>query len=121
MLLLAIAVLHITFIRFDVYWTARWVDIPVHILGGVWIVLCAAWILEWIFPAISLSLFEVIMLGLIVGGLWEISEVLLGIVNPLLHGYVTDTVKDIGDDVIGTTLGFFVVSWIGRQEKTKTP
>ncbi len=98
----------------------RWVDIPVHILAGIWIVLTAAWIFEWIFPALSISFFEAIMLGLIVGGLWEISEVLMGIVNPFLHGYVADTVKDMCDDVIGATLGFFVVLWMCKIEKTET-
>ncbi len=115
--LLLIATLHIIFIHFYVYWRLRWVDIPIHILGGIWIVLTLAWILSWMKPEVSIPFSRAILWGLIVGGLWEISELLIGIESPLVHGYIADTIKDLVDDVIGTACGFFVVRWVKREEE----
>ena len=110
--LLVIAILHALFLHFYIYWTLRWVDIPIHILAGVWIVLTLSWVLGWLKPEIKISFSRAILWGLIVGGLWEISELLLGINSPIAQGYIADTVKDLIDDVIGSALGFFVVRWI---------
>ena len=115
--LLFLATLHVLFIHFYVYWRLRWVDIPVHIIGGMWIVLALSWLLEWLIPSVSISFSRAIMWGLIVGGLWEISELMIGIVSAPSHGYIADTVKDLCDDVIGAVIGYFVVLWIQVKEK----
>jgi len=111
------ATLHVLFIHFDVYWTVRWVDIPVHMLAGIWIVLTLAWILGWLAPDIKISFWRAVIWGLVVGGLWEIGELSIGIVFATSHGYVADTVKDLFDDVVGAVIGFFVVLWIQAKEK----
>jgi len=113
------ATLHVLFIHFDVYWTVRWVDIPVHMLAGIWIVLTLAWILGWLFPEMEISFGRAIIWGLIVGGLWEIGELALGINLATAHGYVADTIKDLVDDFVGAAIGFFVVSWIKRKDEIK--
>ncbi len=113
------ATLHLLFIKFYIYWTLRWVDIPVHILAGIWVVLTLAWILGWLKPEIEIPFFRAIIWGLIVGGLWEIGELTLGINLATAHGYVADTIKDLTDDVIGAACGFFVVSWMNRNNGLK--
>jgi len=113
--LLLVATLHAVFTRFDVYWTLRWVDIPVHILAGVWIILTLAWILGWFFPETDISFARAIIWGLIVGGLWEIGELALGINLATAHGYVADTLKDLTNDFIGAAIGFLAVRWMKNK------
>lgn len=117
--LLVIATLHVIFIHFYIYWRARWTDIPIHILAGLWIVLTLAWIVGWLFPHVEISFSRAIFWGLIVGGLWEIGELAIGINSAIAHGYIADTVKDMVDDVIGAFFGFFVVRWMKQKENKK--
>lgn len=81
------------------YETIWWWDIPTHFLGGVWVGLFAAWLLEKRdkeFTVLSCALF-----ALSVGVVWEIFEYTFGIGGSPFMGYWADTIKDVCMDVIG--------------------
>lgn len=117
--LLVMATLHVIFIHFYIYWRVRWIDIPIHMLAGIWIVLTLAWVLGWLAPQMEITLARAVIWGLIIGGLWEIGELALAIVSPLWHGYIADAIKDLSDDVIGAVFGYFIVKWIAKEKIQK--
>ena len=93
-------------IWFFLYWRFWWFDIPMHILGGVWAGLCAAWLLARRDENFSLA--WCIGFTLAVGVGWEIFEYSEGIAMPQYLSYPLDTVKDIFMDLLGAVLAFLI-------------
>lgn len=80
------------------YWTYRWLDIPVHILGGF---------------ALGCFLVAALFrhrLGLYVAGIvvvtvgWEVFEVLIGMPRPT--DYLVDTVSDVANGALGAAVAY---------------
>ena len=89
------------------YWSVWWWDIVSHILGGLWVGLCAAWIAAYFQKRISIL--ACVVAALSVGVAWEIFEYLTGSGASIFMSYTADTIKDLVDDVIGgTAAGYFV-------------
>lgn len=87
------------------YWTYRWVDIPMHILGGVMAGFYSAFILR-IFKCRERFLY--ILIGvLIVGVAWELLELYFK-VDVLSFKYWKDTAKDIVNDTIGGIIAIYI-------------
>ncbi len=87
------------------YWTFRWVDIPMHVLGGI---------MAGFFTLIFLRAFKLketvpyALVGVLLVGLgWEALELLykVGVVNFM---YWADTVKDIINDTIGGLIAIYI-------------
>lgn len=89
------------------YWTYFWYDIPMHFLGGAWVVLATLWISEMP-PARLLKPFLSVMyllgMALFVGVAWEVYEVVFGIADMHAIGYVRDTVLDLIMDTSGALI-----------------
>jgi hypothetical protein len=95
------------------YWTYRWVDIPMHILGGI-----MAGLFTFVFLRItrlSENTRNLIIGVLLVGIGWEILELLYK-VDALSTRYWIDTVKDLIDDTIGGLISIYIWKKIPNQK-----
>ena len=96
-------------------WRIWWFDIPMHLLGGLWSGLCAAWLLAR--RGVDFSLGWCLAFALAVGLVWEIFEYSEGIAFPQYLSYPVDTVKDILMVVLGAVFGFLLARKLGAVER----
>ncbi len=95
------------------YWTYRWVDIPMHIMGGI-----MAGLFTFVFLRITRlaeSTRNLILGVLIVGVGWEILEIFYK-VDTLSFRYWIDTTKDLLDDTIGGLISIYIWKKIPNQK-----
>jgi hypothetical protein len=114
-LLFAAGIICVHMLAFNLYlyWTYKWVDIPMHILGGI---------MAGFFTLISLQYFSLketllyTLMGLLAVGIgWELLEVFYR-VNVLSFGYWIDTAKDLIDDTIGGLISIYIWKKIPNQK-----
>lgn len=108
-----IATLHIVGIRFYLYWQLSWYDRIVHVLAGFWVALT---VLSSIgLKAQALKRGHIFSIGLIaaiiIGIVWEIFEVKVGVTAVTDKGYWADTAGDIISDIVGGLLGSWYYHW----------
>ena len=88
------------------YFTLWWVDIPMHMLGGVTVAAFSLWLYEHLTArekTIVISRLPfMIMNVLIIGGLWEVYELLTGQTFNFLGSFPFDSLKDLAVDELGT-------------------
>ena len=116
-----IAICHLFALKFYIYWTDMWFDIPMHILSGALISSIGLWAV-YFSPLKSILLnsqkkvFLIsILFALIVGLLWEIFELNFGLISYLFVDMV-DSIKDLIDDVIGSLIaGLYFVNNIPSE------
>lgn len=103
------AIVHVAATQFSLYWRYSWFDYPVHLLGGT----CVALAL-FLLPVFRLriperfySLIPVLGCVLVTGILWEVFEYFIG-ASVLEPNLFIDTVGDLGMDLAGGGIGFFV-------------
>ena len=113
--LITVALAHLVAIHFYLYWTYRWIDNPIHALGGVTVALGVS-----ILPFLGVTILEkfppfwtTFLCVLFVGVVWEIFEITTGIMV-FEPGYVTDTVSDLLMDCIGGVIGYYVVQSVKK-------
>lgn len=96
-------------VTYFLYWRIWWFDMPMHILGGLYAALLAAWLVAYRGSPISLPL--CLLFALLTGIVWEIFEYSEGITNAYHFNYITDVFKDV---VIGLIGGFsgWVLAWL---------
>lgn len=87
-----------------------WYDIPLHILGGLWIGLTSIAVVlysgHFRLRFTEHKLFFVIMVSVItLGVFWEFFEYAAGI-SFASGGYVLDTIKDLFDDLLGGIIAY---------------
>ena len=111
---LLVAVLHITALRYLLYFYFYWFDIPVHFLGGVFIALATAWVVLRLGYRISIPL--CILTALYVGILWEVFEYTFNIPQTYWISYPFDTVKDIVMDTVGGAIGGLLANFLVRND-----
>src|SRR3989344_6987032 len=104
--ILVLAVVMWVAVWFSLYWRVWWLDIPMHLFGGVWAALCAAWFFARRKEA--LSLVWCLVFALTIGVVWEIFEYVEGIAAPQYLSYSIDTAKDILMDLLGAVLGWII-------------
>ncbi len=110
-----LALVHITALEFFLYWKYMWLDIPMHILGGVCIALAISTLpfFRIRMPAHFETLSVYVSIALLIGVLWEIFEVAAGI--PVTEeGFILDLVLDLCMDVIGAVVGYGIVKSIQK-------
>lgn len=121
-LIWALAAVHVAATYFYWYWIYRWIDIPMHFLGGVWVGLAALWF--WYHSGhidskrISMRpLVFVLLAGLGIGLLWEMYEYVLWYITEesLPSNYVADSILDIIMDVLGAFVSYGVFGYFHRQ------
>ncbi len=115
------------------YWTYRWFDTPMHLMGGVWVALLFFYLFEErfrVFDAKKNFLFTIIIvLGFValIGLLWEFYEYFsdtfiahLPPNTPRPHpNLYTDTLKDLLNDLIGGTSA--ILAWWFYFKKLSSP
>ncbi len=109
------AVLHTLAEAFSLYWQYAWLDMPMHVLGGVVLMLMVASLRQMSsslqrLPAIATP---IIFSSALIG--WE----LFGIVRygGLKPDFWTDTVGDLICGVLGVSLGFILVKSLAQFKK----
>ncbi|MFN3188045.1 MAG: hypothetical protein ACK42D_00665 [Candidatus Paceibacteria bacterium] len=90
------------------YWAVWWMDIMMHLLGGVWLV--CAWRSLIDMKVISQKWWSMkIALPILIGVMvvWEIFGVYVE--QGFKPGYVADTVGDMVCGILGTLIGFWLL------------
>jgi len=110
--ILFIAIFHYFALKNSWYWTFRWLDIPVHIVGGFWVSLTVLWICLKIKHIDSINGYKkkalIAMLSsvLIVAIFWEIFELISGVTSLHSIGYWQDSLSDISNSFVGGIIAF---------------
>lgn len=118
--LLAILVFHSFALYYHWYWRVWWLDVPLHMLGGVWLTVFVFWFLRTYKKDLLYGIndFELLILVIgviaLVGVFWEFYEFFEDLIFKsdsdwvlrLQVGYV-DTLKDLADDILGGLIAFF--------------
>ena len=115
-LLTAIAALHAHALKFNIYWTVWWYDIPMHFLGGVWTGFLG---LVFIYRNRSLSevtlskkIYYALLSAIVAGIIWEIFEYHFGLYGVSKNFYIKDTAKDLVTDMLGGVTVPFLLGWL---------
>lgn len=99
-LILFIFVLNLIAMKFYWYFSIWWFDMPMHLLGGLWLGLVFIWFLR--LKDLSFSTIVKIILGvLLIGIAWEVFEIIVNktiIQNPF---NTLDTISDVCFDLAG--------------------
>lgn len=120
--ILSILIFHYFALRYSWYWTIRWLDTPVHIVGGFWVSVTALWVslksgyIKDIRGYKSKTLLAMLISVLIVAVFWEIFELVFKITSLNSVGYWQDTLGDIFNTFIG---GVVVFIYFVRNKKVK--
>jgi len=107
-----VAFCNLVALKFYFYWTHKWVDIPMHIMGGALVSsigLCIIYFSPFrnLFLSNSKKVYIIsVLIAFIVGFLWEVFELKFGIISSSLFDRI-DSIKDLFDDIIGG----LIVSW----------
>ena len=115
--LIAVAILHITALEYKLYWYFVWLDVLAHFLGGTWAILTLMWLStwhygsEWRFPPLL-----ALAAALLVGVGWELFEFTIGI--PRDDNFVFDTAVDLLMDTLGGMTGWALGRYIERNQTT---
>lgn len=100
-------------IAHSLYWRLWWLDIPMHVLGGVWAGLCGAWLVAR--RGHSFSIIGCVAFALAVGVAWEIFEYSVGLTDSPFMSYQLDTAKDILMDCVGGFLAALIAKRIASR------
>jgi hypothetical protein len=115
-----ISLLHHAALHYHWYFTHRWIDIVMHVLGGFWIAVSACYF-AIIFMHDESVLYDkkhlariIFVAVFIVGTIWEFFEFFSG--NTFLHtaNFWTDTISDMINNFIG---GAFVYLYVILKKK----
>lgn len=110
--LIFLAVMHFIGIKFEIYFHFEKYDIPMHILGGLWISLTAFWLAPFLLKDCSITNYKTksLILGLIsvtiLAVAWEIFELAFNITSVSDQIFIEDTVGDFLCAFIGLLIGY---------------
>ncbi|MFH1188481.1 MAG: hypothetical protein V1652_01395 [bacterium] len=130
---ISIAAFHIIATIFHWYWLIRWLDIPMHFIGGVFVTLVFYWLFERIFPHhfnIHHSFWTTLLFVLgwvaLIGVLLELMEFSLDVcfihksLSVMQQQGLRDTMGDLCMDLLGgMILAFFMKIWYNKKSKIK--
>lgn len=101
------AVVHTIATKLFLYWHFSWLDLPMHLFGGVLISLGLFTLRDiHVFPNSLLKPFPVLFISLLVALLWETFEWMIGV--PMLSDFILDTSIDISLGLCGGYIGYLV-------------
>lgn len=120
-LLITVLTVHVLATYYYWYWRIWWLDMPMHLVGGIIIGMLALWYLKQnkkeLLPALGFfdQLFLVLGASALVGVFWEFYEFFLDmfVLKSQLAFYMTqlgavDTVKDLANDLFGAAIAFLI-------------
>lgn len=110
-----IAIIHIAAEQHYWYWSYRWLDVPMHLFGGVWLGLMVLWFrnhtryLRSLWMHLSSHNLTVALLGgVCIGLVWEAYE--YSVWSSVGYGfppnYGADTQLDLVMDTLGAAIGY---------------
>ncbi len=114
-LLIVIAVLHSLAEYNNFYWIYKWVDIPMHFLGGVWVSIFALCVYLFLrdnhialLPSSHILFVFIFVVGVAFG--WELLEVFIWHYSGLYFSvnYIPDTLLDLVMDFLGMLSVLFI-------------
>ena len=111
-LLALLFVLHLVFILLQMYWFISWLDVPMHVAGAF-----LATLLALSFGGSGRkTLMYVLSVAILIGIVWELFELGSGITHFYSRRYVSDTLGDIGSDILGGVVTYmyltFYIPWL---------
>lgn len=109
-----IGTLHFLAVKWWLYWTFWWFDVPMHTLGGLWLsaIVFFLFVKDRAFFAgasgrLIFSFFVVTAVS--IGVFWEILEVVADATMVLKENYALDTLSDFLFDAVGATIFYLLV------------
>jgi len=120
--ILFIAIFHYFATAYYWYWTYKWIDIPVHIVGGFWVSIVALLVSLEIRHIDSIngykrkSLLVMIISALIIAFFWEIFELVFKITSLHDVSYWRDSSIDIFNSLVGSVIAFL---YFTKNKKSK--
>jgi hypothetical protein len=108
------------------YWTYRWLDIPMHFFGGVWVGLATLWLFlrsGYVFkdmPSSVNTFVTALVGGFCIGFLWEVYEYVVWQVSGkgLPVNYLGDTVLDLCMDLLGALFAYVCFALFRKDKST---
>ncbi len=108
--LIALVVLAVTnkiALHFFLFWTVPWIDIPMHMLGGVVVAFGFLMVFRgYVSGGFARGLITTIVVVFSIGVSWEVFELSGGITDLTDFWYVFDTIQDLAMDILGGFLGY---------------
>jgi len=105
---------HVIALRLFLYWQIWWLDIPMHILGGV-VISVGIFALHdmrlWIKKR-HLSYIPVLLLVCVAALSWEVYELCVG--TAIEENYLMDTITDLAMGLVGGTIGYTIGTRISK-------
>ena len=95
---LVLAFVHIWALDNFLYWQYRWLDTPMHLLGGITIAIFVIALLHSFRPLYFITIVIAVFVA------WELFEAWLGINAPSGMSYAFDTAHDLANDGIGAAI-----------------
>ena len=89
------------------YYEIWWLDIPMHILGGLGVASLAISVLKYF--KMEVTFYKIIASFLVVAILWEIYEYVYSLYGTYIWGGWLDTIKDIIDGFIGACISYRLI------------
>ena len=103
--------------NYNLYEIYSWYDIPMHLLGGLWVSLFSLFLYPHINKRFSIAnshmgvFVMIFFILLFITVSWEIFELVGGMMSLNDPGYWPDTLGDIMNGFIGGILGYFYWYW----------
>ena len=122
--IMLITAFHFMSVKYNWYWTYRWLDIPVHIVAGFWVSITTLFIsikirhIDSILGFKYKALFAMLTSVLIVAILWETFELIFKITSFHDMGYWQDSLSDIFNSFFGGVVAFL---YFTKNKKAKSP
>lgn len=121
--IILITIFHFFSIKYNWYWTYRWLDIPVHIVAGFWVSITTLWVslrtrhIDSIIGYRSKALFVMLISVLAVAILWELFELIFKLTSFYDKGYWQDSLGDILNGFAGGIMAFL---YFTRNRRAKS-
>lgn len=116
--LVTLALIHYLSLEFFLYWKYLWLDIPVHILGGITVAfgIALAPFFRIMLPNYLRTFLGYSILVLCAGLGWEVFEYMAGI-SIVDSDFFADTLIDLCMDIVGAVIGYGIVQSIMKLER----
>lgn len=98
------------------YWQYRWLDNPVHILGGMWVAAAFMWI-TYVFGKPEVRLLPVLGAVLCAGIAWEVYEFVFNVSYYEGTHLLFDTAKDLLMDLFGGIVAWYLLVNLGKKHE----
>ena len=119
-LIVIVGFLNLLAVKFYFYWSIWWFDMMMHFLGGAWIAVVALWFFYFSghFKTkikTSRAVFIAITSAIIIGVLWEVYELIIGLT--LWPEDSFDTITDVVMDTLGAMFSYMYFIYIDKLPK----